>query len=197
MRRMEPDVGIHHPLPRRVTQQPDPGSTWMFGGSYRRCDREDVGRPGIDVGKRGVLYQVYPRSFQDSDDDGVGDLRGVIQRLDHLAWLGVDGIWLNPADRARTATGATTCPTTSAWRAEYGGLDALQELIEAASDRGIRIVLDLVPNHTSDQHTWFLDARPGRNAEHRDWYVWADPATDGGPPEQLAQFLRRACLDTR
>ena len=142
----------------------------------------DVGDRGSDWWKHGVLYQVYPRSFQDSDGDGVGDLRGVIQRLDHLAWLGIDGIWLNPVSPSPNRDWGYDVSDYLDVASEYGGLDALQELIDAASDRGIRVVLDLVPNHTSDQHPWFVDARSGRNAEHRDWYVWADPANDGGPP---------------
>ena len=137
---------------------------------------------GSNWWKHGVLYQVYPRSFQDSDGDGVGDLRGVIQRLDHLAWLGIDGIWLNPVSPSPNRDWGYDVSDYVDVATEYGGLDALRELIEAASDRGIRVVLDLVPNHTSDQHPWFIDARSGRNAEHRDWYVWADPANDGGPP---------------
>ena len=132
--------------------------------------------------KDGVLYQVYPRSFQDSDGDGVGDLRGVIQRLDHLAWIGVDGIWLNPVSPSPNRDWGYDVSDYLDVAREYGGLNALQELIGAASGLGIRVVLDLVPNHTSDQHPWFVDARRGRDAEHRDWYVWADPASDGGPP---------------
>jgi len=132
--------------------------------------------------KDGVLYQVYPRSFQDSDRDGVGDLRGVIQRLDHLAWLGIDGIWLNPISPSPNRDWGYDVSDYLDVASEYGGMDALRELVAAASDRDIRVLLDLVPNHTSDQHPWFVDARSGRQAEHRDWYVWADPADDGGPP---------------
>ncbi|HVD71541.1 MAG TPA: alpha-amylase family glycosyl hydrolase [Actinomycetota bacterium] len=144
--------------------------------------RGDIGDRGSDWWKHGVLYQVYPRSFQDSDGDGVGDLRGIIQRLDHLAWLGIDGVWLNPVSPSPNRDWGYDVSDYLDVSTEYGGLDALKELIEAASDRGIRVVLDLVPNHTSDQHPWFLDARSGGDAQHRDWYVWADPANDGGPP---------------
>src|SRR6187200_1815525 len=132
--------------------------------------------------RHGVLYQVYPRSFQDSDGDGVGDLRGVIQRLDHLARLGIDGIWLNPISPSPNRDWGYDVSDYLDVASEYGGTDALRELVAAASDRDIRVLLDLVPNHTSDQHPWFVDARSGRQAEHRDWYVWADPADDGGPP---------------
>jgi alpha-glucosidase len=132
--------------------------------------------------KHGVLYQVYPRSFQDSDGDGVGDLPGVTRRLDHLAWLGVEAIWLNPVYPSPGRDWGYDVADYDDVAPEYGGGAALDGLIEAASARGIRVLLDLVPNHTSDQHPWFVDARRGREAELRDRYVWADPAPEGGPP---------------
>ena len=130
----------------------------------------------------GVLYQVYVRSFRDADGDGVGDLDGVRERLDHLAWLGVDGIWLSPVHPSPNADWGYDVADHLDVAAEYGGMEALERLVADASTRGIRIVMDLVPNHTSDRHPWFVDARSSRDAEHRGWYVWADPASDGGPP---------------
>ncbi len=132
--------------------------------------------------KEGVLYQLYPRSFQDSGADGVGDLRGVIQRLDHLSWLGVDAIWLNPIHPSPNRDWGYDVADYLDVAPEFGGLEALKALVSAASERGIHLVLELVPNHTSSRHPWFVDARSGRNARHRDWYVWADPREDGGPP---------------
>ena len=132
--------------------------------------------------KHGVLYQAYPRSFQDSDGDGVGDLDGVIRRLDHLAWLGIDGIWLNPIHPSPNRDWGYDVADYDDVAPEFGGVGALDRLVDAASSRGIRVLLDLVPNHTSDRHPWFVDARRGRDAEHRDWYVWADPAPGGGSP---------------
>lgn len=132
--------------------------------------------------KHGVLYQVYPRSFQDSDADGVGDLAGVERRLDHLSWLGIDGVWLNPVHPSPNRDWGYDVSDYTGVAAELGGLEALEGLIAAASARGIRVMLDLVPNHTSDRHPWFVDARRSRDAKHRNWYVWADPAPDGGPP---------------
>ena len=132
--------------------------------------------------KHGVLYQAYPRSFQDSDGDGVGDLDGVIRRLDHLAWLGVDGIWLNPIHPSPNRDWGYDVADYDDVAPELGGVGALERLVDAASSREIRVLLDLVPNHTSDRHLWFVDACRGRDAEHRDWYVWADPAPGGGPP---------------
>jgi alpha-glucosidase len=132
--------------------------------------------------KAGVLYQVYPRSFADSDADGVGDLPGVIAHLDHLEWLGVDGIWLSPVTRSPNADWGYDVSDFTSIAPELGTLDDLDRLIAQARRRGIRVLMDLVPNHTSDQHPWFLDARSARTAAKRDWYVWADPKEDGSPP---------------
>jgi alpha-glucosidase len=130
----------------------------------------------------GVLYQVYPRSFADSDGDGVGDLRGVIDRLDHLAWLGIDGLWLNPTFPSPNADWGFDVADYRGVHPDLGTPDDLDELVAKAGERGIRVLLDLVPNHTSDEHPWFVDARGSRDAAHRDWYVWSDPAPDGSPP---------------
>ena len=130
----------------------------------------------------GVIYQVYPRSFADSDGDGVGDLRGVIDRLDHLAWLGVDGIWLSPTFPSPNADWGYDVADYRDVHPELGTLETLDELVAAAGERGIRVLLDLVPNHTSDEHAWFVEARGTPDAPHRDWYVWRDPGPDGGPP---------------
>ena len=132
--------------------------------------------------KHGVFYQVYPRSFQDSDGDGIGDLDGVTMRLDYLAWLGVDAIWLNPIHPSPNRDWGYDVANYLDVTPEFGGLAALDRLIGEASRRRIRVILDLVPNHTSDRHPWFLDALTGRGAQHRDWYVWADPSPAGGPP---------------
>jgi alpha-glucosidase len=130
----------------------------------------------------GVLYQIYPRSFADSNGDGIGDLRGVIEHLDHLEWLGVDGIWLNPTMPSPNDDWGYDVADYCAIHEELGTMEDLEELIEAASRRGIRVLLDLVPNHSSDRHPWFQDARTGREARHRDYYVWADPKPDGSAP---------------
>jgi alpha-glucosidase len=129
-----------------------------------------------------VLYQIYPRSFADGDGDGVGDLRGVIDHVDDLAWLGVDGVWLSPVHPSPNADWGYDVADYCGVHPELGTLADLDELITRAGDRGIRVVLDLVPNHTSDAHPWFVDARSSPDAPHRDWYVWADAAPDGGPP---------------
>jgi alpha-glucosidase len=137
---------------------------------------------GASWWRDGVLYQVYPRSFADSDGDGIGDLRGVIERLDHLEWLGIDGIWLSPTFPSPNADWGYDVADYREVHPELGTLADMDELIAEAGRRGIRVLLDLVPNHTSDRHPWFRDALTGRDAAHRDFYVWADPAPGGGPP---------------
>ena len=132
--------------------------------------------------RSGVLYQVYPRSFSDSDGDGHGDLQGVIDRLDHLAWLGVDAIWLNPIQPSPNADWGYDVADFLDVHPDYGDLATADRLIAEAAARGIRVMLDLVPNHTSDRHTWFLDARSDRASPNRDRYVWADAGPDGSPP---------------
>ena len=132
--------------------------------------------------RSGVIYQIYPRSFADSNGDGVGDLRGVRAHLDHLAWLGVDGIWLSPVTVSPDADFGYDVADYCDIDPRYGTLDDLDELVADCSGRGIAVLMDLVPNHTSDRHPWFTDSRASRDAAHRDWYVWRDPAPDGGPP---------------
>jgi alpha-glucosidase len=132
--------------------------------------------------RSGVLYQVYPRSFADADGDGHGDLQGVIDHVDHLAWLGVDGIWLNPITPSPNADWGYDVSDYTSVDPELGDLDRLDRLVAEAREREIRVILDLVPNHTSDRHPWFVDARSSRTAGHRDWYVWADGKADGSPP---------------
>ncbi|MGP0031717.1 MAG: alpha-amylase family glycosyl hydrolase [Acidimicrobiales bacterium] len=129
-----------------------------------------------------VLYQIYLRSFADSDGDGTGDLPGVIAHLDHLAWLGVDGIWLSPVTPSPNADWGYDVSDFCAVHPDFGTLDDVDRLIAEAGRRGIRVLLDLVPNHTSDRHPWFLESRSSRASARRDWYVWADPGPDGTPP---------------
>ncbi len=132
--------------------------------------------------REGVIYQIYPRSFQDSNRDGIGDLRGVIARLDYLQWLGIDAIWLTPItvspDKDMGYDVADYCNVQPI----FGDLRTVDELIREADRRKISVVLDIVPNHTSDRHPWFVDSRASKQATHRDWYVWADPRPDGSPP---------------
>jgi alpha-glucosidase len=137
---------------------------------------------GASWWRDGVLYQIYPRSFADSDGDGIGDLKGITARLDHLEWLGVDGIWLNPTFPSPNDDWGYDVSDYKGVHPDLGTLEDLDELIAEAGARGIRVLLDLVPNHTSDRHPWFQDALKGRDARYRDFYVWADAAPGGGPP---------------
>ena len=129
-----------------------------------------------------VLYQLYVRSWLDTNGDGYGDLGGVIARLDYLSWLGVDGIWLSPTMPSPDDDWGYDVSDYLGVHPDLGTLDDMDRLITEASGRGLRVLLDLVPNHTSSAHAWFVDAAGGRDAGHRDYYIWADPAPGGGPP---------------
>jgi alpha-glucosidase len=138
---------------------------------------------------RGVVYQIYPRSFQDSNGDGIGDLAGIIERLDYLVWLGVDAIWLSPIYPSPMADFGYDVADYCDIDPMFGTLADFDRLIAATHDRGLKLILDLVPNHTSDQHPWFRESRASRNNPKRDWYLWRDPAPDGGPPNNwLSHF---------
>lgn len=132
--------------------------------------------------KTAVLYQIYPRSFADSNGDGMGDIAGIIDHLDHLDWLGVDGIWLSPVTVSPNADWGYDVADFCAVQPDLGTLAEFDRLVAEAERRGIRILMDLVPNHTSVEHPWFVDSRSSKTAEKRDWYVWADPGPDGTPP---------------
>jgi alpha-glucosidase len=126
----------------------------------------------------GVLYQIYPRSFADSNGDGVGDLAGIRARLDYLEWLGVDGVWLNPTFPSPNNDWGYDVSDYCAVHPELGTMEELDGLVAEAGERGIRILLDLVPAHTSDRHGWFLESRSSRESPRRDWYIWRDEADE-------------------
>ena len=130
----------------------------------------------------GVIYQIYPRSYRDSNGDGVGDLAGITERLDHLAWLGVDAVWITPITVSPDADWGYDVADYTHVQPVLGDLDAFDRLVAQADRRGIRIVLDLVPNHTSSKHRWFREARASRTSPKREYYVWADGKADGSPP---------------
>jgi alpha-glucosidase len=129
-----------------------------------------------------VLYQLYVRSWLDGDGDGYGDLRGIISRLDYLSWLGVDGIWLSPTMPSPDDDWGYDVSDYTGVHPELGTLADLDALIAEADSAGLRVLLDLVPNHTSSAHPWFVEASSGRDSAHRDYYVWADPAPGGALP---------------
>jgi alpha-glucosidase len=129
-----------------------------------------------------VLYQIYPRSFMDSDGDGVGDLRGIIQKLDYVRRLGVDGIWISPFFKSPMKDFGYDVSDYRAIDPLFGNHDDFSELIHKAHESGLRIIVDQVLSHTSDEHEWFAESRSSRDNPKADWYVWADPQEDGSPP---------------
>jgi alpha-glucosidase len=132
--------------------------------------------------KRGVVYQIYPRSFQDTNGDGIGDLQGISQRLDYLQWLGVDAIWISPIYISPMADFGYDVADYCGIDPIFGSLHDFDHLVEQAHGRGLKLILDFVPNHTSNQHPWFVESRGSRSSPKRDWYIWRDPKPDGGPP---------------
>lgn len=136
-----------------------------------------------------VIYQIYPRSFQDSGNDGVGDLPGIIRRLPYLAEFGVDALWLSPIFRSPMADFGYDIADYTDIDPLFGNLNDLDALVEAAHAHGIKVILDLVPNHTSDQHPWFAESRSSLTNPKRDWYIWRDGAGAGDPPNNwLSDF---------
>lgn len=129
-----------------------------------------------------VIYQIYPRSFQDSDGDGIGDLDGIRVRLDYLVWLGIDAIWISPIYPSPMRDFGYDITDHCGIDPLFGSLAQFDALVAEAHARGLKLVLDLVPNHTSSSHPWFLASRSSRSDPKRGWYIWRDPAPDGGAP---------------
>jgi alpha-glucosidase len=136
-----------------------------------------------------VIYQIYPRSFMDANGDGVGDLDGIRRRLDHLSFLGVDGIWISPCFPSPMKDFGYDVADYCDIAPLFGDLADFDRLLHEAHARDIKVVLDWVPNHTSDQHPWFLESRSSRDDPKRDWYVWRDPRLDGGPPNNWCSIF--------
>jgi alpha-glucosidase len=132
--------------------------------------------------KEAVFYQIYPRSFADSNGDGVGDLEGIRRRLDHLSWLGVDAIWVCPFYPSPMADFGYDVADYCDVDPRFGTLADFDRLLSDAHERGIRVIIDWVPNHTSDRHPWFVESRSSRDNPKRDWYVWRDTRPDGSKP---------------
>ncbi|MEA2867955.1 MAG: alpha-glucosidase [Bradyrhizobium sp.] len=137
----------------------------------------------------GVFYQIYPRSFQDANADGVGDIVGIIDRLPYLLTLGVDAVWLSPIFPSPMADFGYDISDYTWIDPLFGTVEDFDALVDAAHSSGLKIILDLVPNHTSDQHPWFIESRNSQDNPKRDWYIWRDPGPDGGPPNNwLSEF---------
>jgi alpha-glucosidase len=136
-----------------------------------------------------VIYQIYPRSFADSNGDGIGDLGGILERLPHCVELGVDAVWLSPIFPSPMADFGYDIADYTDIDPIFGTLSQFDRLLEAAHGRGLKVLLDLVPNHTSDRHPWFAESRSSRENPKRDWYIWRNPAPGGGPPNNwLSDF---------
>src|SRR5712664_2473119 len=132
--------------------------------------------------QRGTIYQVYPRSFMDSNGDGVGDLHGLISRLDYLRGLQVDAVWISPIFPSPMKDFGYDVSDYTGVHPLFGSLEEFDELLDAAHARQLKIILDFVPNHSSDQHRWFQESKSSRDNPKRDWYIWRDPGPGGGPP---------------
>ena len=135
-----------------------------------------------DWWKNSVVYQIYPRSFKDSNGDGFGDLKGIIEKLPYLQNLGIDVLWLSPVfDSPQDDNGYDISDYRKIY-AGFGSNEDMDELIRKAHEHGIKIVLDLVVNHTSDEHAWFVESRKSKDNDYSDYYIWKDPKADGSEP---------------
>ncbi|MBI4927046.1 MAG: alpha-amylase, partial [Anaerolineae bacterium] len=144
--------------------------------------------------QKSVFYQIYPRSFMDSNHDGVGDIPGIIARLDYLndgtpQSLGIDAIWLSPFQRSPMADFGYDVADYCDVDPLFGTLADFDRLVVEAHKRGLKVIIDYVPNHTSDQHAWFLESRSSRDNPKRDWYIWRDAKPDGSPPNNWGSFF--------
>jgi alpha-glucosidase len=161
-------------------------TSWTPGEA---AGRDPSARPDRPWWQGAVIYQIYPRSFLDTDGDGVGDLEGVRRRLPYLARLGVDAVWLSPFYPSPMKDFGYDVADYCDVDPLFGSLEDARRLVAEAHEHGIRVVVDFVPNHTSSEHPWFVDARSSRTARHRQWYVWRDPVPSGGPPNPwMASF---------
>ena len=132
--------------------------------------------------KEAVVYQIYPRSFMDSNGDGIGDLNGITSKLDYLKELGIDVIWMSPVYQSPNDDNGYDISDYQAIMDEFGTMEDFDRLLSEAHKRGLRIVMDLVVNHTSDEHAWFVESRKGKEGPYADFYIWRDGKADGSEP---------------
>ncbi|MGC4065126.1 MAG: alpha-amylase family glycosyl hydrolase [Polyangiaceae bacterium] len=132
--------------------------------------------------QKGAIYQIYPRSFADSNSDGVGDLGGILGKLDYLEWLGIQAIWVSPVYPSPMADFGYDVSNYTSIHPLFGTLEQMDALLLEAHRRGLKVILDFVPNHTSDEHPWFIESRSSKTSSKRDWYLWKDARPDGSPP---------------
>ena len=131
-----------------------------------------------------VVYQIYPRSFKDSNGDGIGDINGIREKLDYLKELGIDVIWLSPVYKSPNDDNGYDISDYYDIMDEFGTMEDMDNLLKEANERGIKILMDLVVNHTSDEHKWFIEAKKSKDNEYRDYYIWRD-SVDGNEPNDL------------
>ncbi|ASA26181.1 glycoside hydrolase family 13 protein [Paenibacillus donghaensis] len=139
--------------------------------------------------KEAVVYQIYPRSFQDSNGDGIGDLRGIISRLDYLQKLGIDVVWLSPVYKSPNDDNGYDISDYQDIMDEFGNLQDWEELLSGLHERGIRLMMDLVINHSSDEHAWFAESRSSKENPYRDYYIWRPGGPDGEPPNNWSSIF--------
>ncbi len=167
--------------------------TTLYHSRYRTDKTQNIKQTGDIMTQlwwqNAVVYQIYPRSFMDSNKDGIGDIPGIISKLDYLAALGVDVLWLSPVFRSPMDDNGYDISDYEDIAPEFGSLADMDALIIGARERGIRILLDLVVNHSSDEHPWFENARQSKASCYRDFYIWRPAAADGGPPNQLKSYF--------
>jgi alpha-glucosidase len=168
-------------VPDRIALAPGPATAAVTGDWWRR----------------GIVYQVFPLTFMDASGDGIGDLAGITSRLDYVASLGVAAIWLSPIHPSPWVDFGYDVADYVDVDPRFGTLADFDRLVGEAHRRGLRVILDFVPNHTSDQHPWFVQSRASRDNPKRDWYIWRDPRPDGGPPTNWMSYFGPAwTLDT-
>ena len=154
------------------------------GGQTKAVDAE-----GHQWWQHAVFYEIYPRSFADSNNDGVGDLKGITSKLDYLKDLGVDAIWITPCFPSPQVDFGYDVSDYEDIDPMYGTLADFDNLVSEAKKRDIRVILDFVVNHSSDKHKWFIDSKSSRTSEKRDWYIWRDGKGPGQPPNNwISEF---------
>ncbi len=138
--------------------------------------------------KNAVIYQIYPRSFMDSDGDGIGDINGILSKLDYLEWLGIDAVWISPVYKSPNDDNGYDISDYMDIMDEFGTMSDMEKLIEEAKKRNIKIIMDMVFNHTSDEHKWFIESKKSKDNQYRDYYIWRDPV-EGKEPNELGSVF--------
>jgi alpha-glucosidase len=161
----------------------------LFCSLFSAAQEKATDAEGHQWWQHAVFYEVYPRSFADSNNDGVGDLKGISSKMSYLHELGVDAIWITPCYPSPQVDFGYDISDYRNIDPMYGNLDDFDHMVAEGKKRQVRIIMDFVPNHTSDQHPWFLDSKSSRNAPHRDWYIWRDGKGAGQPPNNWVSLF--------